>query len=211
MTRLSLQVFPILAAVLSGCGGVVSTAPASDDATSRYDERLVGFWQVDDDASATEKSSSPHKESILAIGRKKDAERVFELVGVTLRADKQLETSRDEFTATTIDRKDYASLRHPLEEKSDSKVATWFVVRYEMPDVDTLRVLAMDEKAVDADVKAGKIPGKSDAWKALPTSDPFLSVTLSASTDVLRAYLEQRGDAVFATGRPLVLRRLRLR
>ena len=202
----------VLAAVLlGGCGGVVSKAPASDDATSRYDERLVGFWHADAVASGQGKPTPSQDEAILAFGRQEGADRIFELIGVELHPDKRLELSRGEFTATTIDAKDYASLGLPLTDKAEAKERSWGIVRYEMPDADTLIVVGMDEKAVAADVKAGTIAGATESRAGSAVTEPTLVVTLSASTTVLRAYLEQRGDGAFATARPLVLRRLHLR
>ena len=201
----------LLAVFLGGCGGVVSTAPASDEVTSRVDERLVGFWRVDYASSLPGKTEANREDSILVIGRKKGAEKTFELLGVTLHGDQTIESSNDEFDVTTINQKDYASLKQPLRVEREAKAPSWFVVRYEMPDADTLRVFAMDEKAVAADVKAGTITGNVSESKATKLVSSFLTVELTASTTVLRAYLELHADTAFAKDRLMVLRRLHLK
>jgi hypothetical protein len=200
----------LLATLLSGCGGVFSTQPASDDTTSRLDERLVGFWRIDVDATPGAKDGSSN-DSILVVGHKKGAEKTLEVVGVELHQDKTIETSRYDVRATTIEKRALASLKLVNDKEEDKGKEGWVVLRYEMPDADTLRVLAMDEKAVAADVRAEKLAGTVAESKKDGGGEPDLTVTLTASTTVLRAYLDQRGDDVMKTAKPLVLRRLRLR
>ena len=199
----------LLATLLGGCGGVLSRNPASDGATTKDDERLVGFWYVEDQAPGSGRADPSHDASILVVGRKAAGERSLELVGVTLKRDTTLDVLRGEALATTIGAKDYASTRFPREDSKPSDGAAWSVVRYDMPDGDTLRVLGMEEKTVASDVRAGKIPGSVSESKEPPGVEPKITVTLETSTAVLRAYLEQRGDGVFGADKPLVLRRLR--
>jgi hypothetical protein len=148
----------LAAALLGGCGGVFSTQPASDDATARLDERLVGFWCVDEEATPDAKDGAAG-ESILVVGHKEGAEKTLEVVAVSLHKDKSIEVSRNEMLATTIEKKDFASVLLPNDKEKEGAKASWVVLRYEMPDADTLRVLAMDEKAVAADLRASKIDG----------------------------------------------------
>jgi hypothetical protein len=212
--------FPILlATLLAGCGGVGSTVPASDDATSRADERLLGFWRVDSTATPDMKD-----EGVFVVGKHKGSEKLFDLVTVSLNHEKSIELGRAEFLATSIEGKDHVSLRllemgsldekdaGVGDEKPDEKSSPqWIVLRYAMPDDDTLRVVAMSEKEAAADVRAGKIAGRVQESKGAKDAEPTLNVTLEATTTALRAYLDSRGEGVFKSDKPLVLRRLRLR
>jgi hypothetical protein len=89
------------------------------------------------------------------------------------------------------------------------KEPSWIVVRYQVEGADLLRVLGMDEGVVAKDVNAGTIPGRAPEPK--PGEDASArTVTLEATTPVLRAWLEKRGDALWKKDEPLVLRRLKL-
>ena len=212
----------LLAILLAGCGGVASTVPASDEATSRVDERLLGFWRVDTTATPDAKN-----EGILVVGRHEGSDKTLDLVTVSFNRDHRIEVDRGEFLATTIEKQEYASLRVPGKGPPNDKdagmgdetggkdgepgKAAWFLLRYTMPDGDTLRVLGMSEKETAADVRAGKVPGRVDESKSAGSGEPTLNVTLQATTTVLRAYLGSRGEAVFKADKPLVLRRLSVR
>ena len=161
----------LLAALLGGCGGVFSRSPASDEATTRYDERLVGYWRVDEEATPGAKADAPRDESILVAGRRAGSEQALELMIVTLKRDKTLETSRSGLSPTTIGAKEYASVRVPADKEKDKDAAAWTVLRYSMPDADTLRVLGMEEKTAAADVRAGKIPGSVSESKPQPGAE----------------------------------------
>jgi hypothetical protein len=198
----------LLATLLAGCGGgVYSTHPASDETTTRPDARLVGLWRVDLEAMRTG-SSEPRQDeggAVFAIGRLPDSERALRVVMVTWSEKGAVESSAFETWPTTIAGRDYASLH--LSEKGNSSV----VLRYDLSDPDTLRVLAMEEKVVAADVRAGVIAG---GVKEPETDPPAVgegtTVTLDVPTAVLRAYLEKRGDDIYRRERPLVLRRVPL-
>ena len=171
--------------------------------------------------------ASAKDEGILVVGRHKGSDTTLDLVTVSLNHDHRIEVDRGEFLATTIEKQEYASLRVPGNGPPDDKdagmgdetgakqsekaTAAWFVLRYTMPDGDTLRVLGMSEKTVAADVRAGKVPGRVDESKGILGGEPTLNVTLEATTTALRAYLESRGEAVFKADKPLVLRRLSVR
>lgn len=201
----------LLATLLGGCGGVLSKNPASDEATTADDARLVGFWRIDAVASCVEDDAA-RDEMMFVVGRRAAPDRTLELLGVSLKKDGVLDADRYELRPTRIDGRGYASLRNPLGVGPEAKnPESWAIMRYEMPDGDTLRVLSMEEKTVAADVRAGKILGTVSESKEPPGAEPTLTVGLTASTTALRAYLEQRGDGVFRSEKPLVLRRLRLK
>jgi hypothetical protein len=198
--------------VLAGCGGVYSANPASDADATRTDERLVGFWRVEPAAGA----ESRRDRTILAIGRAAsdtNGAGDLEVVSVTLKegGDKpgRVETSTTRVRPTTIAERPYASVSVPHDEKA-GEVAPWVVLRYEVPDADTVIVRGMQEKAVASDVRAGAIAGDVSESKAAEGSAPVLTVTLKASTADLRAFLARRGDAIYRADSPLVLRRLRV-
>ncbi len=198
--------------LLGGCGGVVCENPASDEATTVVDERLIGFWRVDSDASGGAKAGDEKDEVMLVVGRRPGDEGTLDVLHVSLDHGAVLQSERDELRPTAIDGKALVSLRH--EDKSDEwapRKVTWSVMRYDLPDGQTLRVLAMEEKAVAEDVRAGKVPGTVQESKAPDGTVSSVHVTLSAGTEALRSYLSRRGDSAFAKDRPLVLKRLNLR
>jgi hypothetical protein len=125
-------------------------------------------------------------------------------VTVVLAKDDTLESAGYEVWPTAIAGKDYASVH--LSAKGDSCL----LMRYEMEDADTVRVLSMEEAPVAADVRAGVVAGGVVEPKAPADPKGPPTVTLDVPTGVLRAYLEKRGDGIYRRDRPLVLRRLRL-
>jgi len=193
-----------LALLLSGCGGVVSEHPASEGGQSRLDERLLGFWRVDE-AATPSAPSERLDETVLLVGREAPGSSTLRLQSLTRHPDGTTGSMSSDVVATTIAEKDYASLR------LNAESAPWALVRYTVDDPDTLRVVGFDERLVAADVRAGTVAGSAPSEKE--TADPAATVlvTLKATTPALRAYLEKRGDAVARNDRPLVLRRLRLR
>jgi hypothetical protein len=194
---------------LAACGGVTSTSPASDASTTRLDERLLGFWRVDD-ASTPDSKGTDQRGEVFAVGKRKDGT-ALTMVLVQLRGDGTLDSGRHDVLPTTIGPRDYASLTGTDDAGKRADARSWNVVRYEMPDADTLRVIGMEEKAVAADVRSKAVPGSVSETKDEAAGKTTLDVTIDASTEVLRAYLEKRGDAILRPERPLVLRRIRMR
>ena len=84
------------------------------------------------------------------------------------------------------------------------------LVRYDVAEPDVLRVQGLDEKVVEQDVRSGVVPGTvtpppPDAPKEPPT------ITLTAETDALRAYLRTGEARIWKSTPPLVLRRVAVR
>lgn len=200
--------FGMVALLLTGCGGVLSEHPASDDATTRVDERLIGFWRVDWRASTGKDGAGANEPGLLVVGRRDAPEGGLELLTVTLKQGAVLDVDREPLRATSIAGKPYVSV-HVTGEGTPPQEA-WIVLRYDVPEEGVLRVLAMDVPTVAKDVREGRIPGQAPPPKPGASEDSVL-VTLSANTPALRAWLEQAGDGLFADGKPLVLRRLDLR
>jgi hypothetical protein len=204
----------VVASLLAGCGGVVSEHPASDDATTHVDERLIGFWRADLEASGG-KTKDGVDDAVIAIGKGREPASGLEFVLVTVDEEGELEVVRDAVRATAIGGKPYLSVRMterpaPAEKKSERPTTGWFVLRYDVPEPGVLRVLGMDVPTVAKDVNEKKVAGTVPPSE--PGADPeSVLVTLSASTEALRAWLESRGDALFKADKPLVLRRLVLR
>ncbi len=198
----------IVALLLSGCGGVLSEHPASDDATSRVDERLIGFWRVDGKASTGKDGPASQEPGLLVVGRRDGPEGGLELLTVSLKQGAVLDVAREPLRATSIAGKPYASV-HVTGDGSPPR-PSWLVLRYDVPEEGVLRVLAMDVPKVANEVREGRIAGHAPEPGPGRSGDSVL-VTLSADTAALRAWLEQAGDGLFADGKPLVLRRLDLR
>jgi hypothetical protein len=205
------------AGLLAGCGGVLSENPASDATTSQADAALIGFWRVDWAASAAflGKDGKPG-EGLFVVGRKAGAENVLELVSVGMKRER-VDLTRGEIYATKAGAVGVLSLRQRPEpedaegEKPAKEKDVWAIVRYEASGDGSLVVHVMDEQAVAADVKAGKVAGKSEEKPGKEGEPPTVTVMLSAGPDALRAWIESRKDDIWAKDRPLVLKRLDLR
>jgi hypothetical protein len=199
--------------VLAGCGGVVSEHPASEPADTRLDERLIGLWRIDREASG-ETDKDAKGEGIVAIGKTPGPTPGLEFALLLLESDGELQFVRDGLRATTIGGKPYVSLHVAAEKanpdsraKPDEAKEGWVIFRYDLSQDGVLRVLGMDVPTVAKDVKEEKIAGIA------PTPEPnappdSVTVKLSASTSALRAWLESRGEALFKADKPLVLKRL---
>jgi hypothetical protein len=124
---------------------------------------------------------------------------------VSLQNMDRIQTVRGEFRGTTIGGKDFGSAR--LEGEDAGR--TWVVMRYAMPDGDTLRLVGLDRKAVAEEVRSRAIAGSVSEEKSEAGGEPVLTVTLEAKTRELRAWLEKAGDRILTTDKPLVLRRVR--
>jgi hypothetical protein len=192
----------LAACLLAGCGGVYTTSPASDKATTRDDDRLVGFWRAEG-GSAAPLLSDDGDRTIFVIG-KDPKSRLPRLRTITLLHAGDISENDCLVRATSIGGRDHVSIHGP------EGNSWWTVFRYEVLDVDTIRVLAMDENKVAADVKSGVVSGQAERWTT-DDGKSHVAVTLDGSTAVLRQYVERRGDEVYATDRPLVLRRVRMR
>lgn len=193
---------PLLAAA---CGGVVCENPASDGATTVVDERLIGFWRPDSG------SGGEGDEAMLVVGRRPGNEEVLEVLHVTLERGTVLQSQKQEVRPTAIGDGAWASLRNEaMSGDGAPRKETWSVMRYEMPDASTLKVIALDEKTVAEEVRGG-LGGTVEETKGADGKVSSVLVTLSLTTDALRGWLEKRGDAVLAKDRPLVLRRVRMR
>ena len=202
-----MKVLVLFAATLlfAGCGGVECENPASDDATTKHDEHLVGFWKVDLKASGI-KDEDASGDALFAVGRQGDEKGPLVIATVLLQKG-VLQVQQAQLRATTIGTKPFVSVGGTQKEE---KPRGWTVLRYDVPEEGTLRVLAMDEGEVAKDVKAGKLPGTvQEPTKDSPGSSTMVAVT--ATVEALRAYLLDRGDAIFKSDKPLVLKRVSLR
>jgi hypothetical protein len=198
--RLVAIALALAATLVAGCGGVSSVHPLSDEAATRVDRTLVGFWTpLDVDAKPT--PTGARDQTLLAIGLVSPERRVMSLTWITVKADGTVETSAARFTATRIGPRDCASLF--LAEEGTSCVP----LRYELVGTDALRVYGLDEHVVASDVKAGRVAGGVKEAEA-GTAPSAPTVSLTAPTATLRAYLEANDARVWKTAKPLVLRRV---
>lgn len=212
------SIFGLVAVLLAGCGGVYSEQPASDDASTKVDERLIGFWRVDLAASG-EPDNGTGTRFVFVVGKRKPPETGLELLAVGLDKDGVFgDVTREALRATTIGGKPYASLQvmqksagNTAEAEQAKDESGWVILRYDVSEPGVLRVLGMDETAVKKDVTEKRIAGTAPETKPgeAPAKDEVIN--LSATTYALRAWLESRGDALFKTGKPFVLRRLDVR
>lgn len=202
LRRLAVAAAVLAASLLSACGGVFSSHPASEDESTRNDKGLLGFWSVELGGASSGASTTPAPRTLLTVGRNANDASVLRVVSVTVGDDGGVESSVYDLATTTVADRKIASLF------LGSKGSSCILLRYELPDADTIRVLGMEVQAVADDVKAGKVSGTAHAPKSGGT-DP-LTVVLDAATPALRSYLAARGDGIWRGDQPLILRRVRV-
>lgn len=186
--------------VLSGCGGVTFESPLSDDETTRFDERLVGYWEPLPSSMDKAEPAPGELWHHLVVGRL--AEGSDRMEAVVLDVDSGVvKVTRIELHPTRIGDHRYLSLINREEEKKG-----YFVVRYHLPAEDRLQLLFLDEdvftKAVERGVLKGVLP-KSEEGAENRSSHPHITAT----TAELRAWMEAHADTCVVPKR-LEFRRL---
>lgn len=173
-----LLVVPLLAVVAS-C--VESQQPLSDEKSSKIDERLIGTWQIENDATATYyvKGSADTKNCLDVELKEKDKSGV----------------SRARVFTTTVKTKNYMSTVDMDEKAKKEQKGAYFIHQYRFLDHDTLdlRFMAHDvlKKAMAEKLIAGKIEENG--------------ATITDSPERIKRYLEAHADECYPAKTDLTL------
>jgi hypothetical protein len=196
---------------LAGCGLVDSRHPASDKTDSLVAHELFGLWRsVEEEAKDVQPASDEEpRDEILAVGRLRPQEPTLEVEHVSVGTETgKVKVEKSVALATRIGERTYLSWRsHP--EAFDGEDETWVIVRYEMPDRDTLRVHFMDPALVAKEVEAGRLDGRVKREPPKDLEAEKVAVRLSSPTPDIRRFLAERGESVFETKHVWNLRRVR--
>lgn len=186
--------------LLAGCGGVTLEHPLSDDKTTAVDEQLIGYWELVPESVGEETAGPGERWPRIAVGRKKGDDRAMEAVGLQLE-DGYVKVSRLDVRPTRIGDQRYLSLRNPEEAEQG-----WFVIRYRFDDDGRMHGRVLDPEASAASVDAGDVQGEVKSPDR-GHDVAALTVEIHATTAEVRAWIEKKGDGLFA-GKDAVLRRL---
>lgn len=186
--------------LLTGCLPE-SKNPLSTPATSRVDLRLNGVYAEQKE----EKGADPaywHFHYRGASAGKDQQPRVttkVEIIGVSHQATGGLDGARYHAYATRLGDRDYLSF---VEEKKNGTTENYSFARYEVNWRGDLRLWLLDNDAVAAAIKSGKLRGQ------VRTSRFGTDVLLSESTARLAAFVAAHDPALLFTKKPLVFRRI---
>ena len=186
--------------LLGGCGSVTFENPLSDDETTQVDERLVGYWEPIPESIDAPEPGPGDLWHHLVVGRL--AEGSDRMEAVVLDVDSGVvKVTRIEIRPTRIGDKRYMSLIN-----RDEVEKGYYVVRYDMPADNRIRLQLVDEdvfaKAVETGALKGKAPGAADGDEK-PSRYPHVMAT----TAELRAWILAHADTCVAP-KQVVFRRL---
>lgn len=206
----------LLLLTCSGCGGVFSVQPLSDDSNSVLDERLFGQWQGED---------ADDKLCTLTIHRKPGTKATLEIVSEC--ADDEPRGRRVERTIAFVLREHYDWLSIQSEAKGDQRPMVYGVARYQFHSPDRLGVFLLDPKVLGRAVERGTLRGevsysKVEPEPAEPDGEPadepraqpepveksIQNVVLSDSPQRILEFIRRNGDKSFQA-EPVVLRRVK--
>jgi len=177
------RVFPLflvasLLTVVASCVG--SRNPASDEKTSKIDERLIGEWNVDGD-------------SVWKATKSKDVENALDVD-----APKPKGPGHVLVFATTIKSQGYLSIINVKDKKS--KEASYLICRYEFSDNDTVNIRFMKPKALAKAIQEKQIIGEM----VKKDNDKKDTPVITDTPEGIARYLEAHADECF-TGKNEVL------
>jgi hypothetical protein len=195
---ISCALIAVAAAGLAGCGMVDSRHPASDRADSVVDKGLFGVWQsVLDEETKDAPADAEPSEEVLAVGRLRPEEPTLLVTHVAVKTETgETKIEKSVALATKVGDRTYLSWRSHGE-AFDGEDEVWVIVRYEMPDPDSLRVHFLDPERVAKEVEAGRIAGAVKRKPAEGLDPEKVAVRLSSPTADIRRFLAERADSLF--------------
>jgi hypothetical protein len=174
-----------LLTVVASC--VDSHNPASDEKTSKIDERLIGEWKIEEDND---------NESLWKVTKNKDVKNALDLKMPDPNAPEHLP-----MFITTIKSKGYLSIciseKDPKakdsgkEAKEREEEVGYNIIQYEFLDNDTLVVRAMASEAIIKAIRDKQLVGKIDK------EDDEETPKITDTTEGIVRYLEAHADECF--------------
>lgn len=162
-----------LALIVSGCL-VESEAPLSPQGRLPANSPLLGTWTLVD------------KDQVIYLhfGNEEATARMLEVEHYD---DGRMKSEAFAVSATTVGGNDYLSVQLPHGDRP-----TYAVVKYHLPDQDTLRLWPTHDKFVADAVRKGLIAGTAE------TNTLFPRVLLSADSETLRRFVGEHDAQLFA-------------
>jgi len=187
------RILIVLAIAVTGCVPITCQHPLSDDETSSFDERLVGYWLL-----LNEQGVPVGPEQQFVVGRVADKPNVQEVVFTRLE-NQQIEIKRHLLYCTQIDGRRYLSL------EGDASQPGFSIAEYEVSSEngDTiLSIFGLDvafiAKSVEERQLAGIVKRKYDG--------NVESISITSPPADVAAFLSHNREAVLVDS-PLRLRR----
>jgi len=173
--------------LLAGCGAVEFDHPLSDEKTSVVDERLIGFWEPTEETVGTAHQGEGMLIPRLAVGRDREQGKLMEALSLEMEDDGTVTVKRLALRATKI------GAHHYLSVKDTGESTRWWVVRYDLPEKDLLRLWFPDQDAFAKAVKAGELAGEV---RRRETGNELgdLEVRVTSPPTAVRAWLEAHAD-----------------
>lgn len=205
---MNIRLFPLVLAALSllfsGCLPE-SKNPLSTPATSVIDSRLEGIYvarrdKKDDDLAAWHF----HYRGENGANGQVRVTPWLDILSIELQKAGGLKGESYRALATHLGGRDYLSFVVVGADKDKGKVSLFSFARYEVNWSGELRVWIIDQDAVAAAIRAGKIKGTVEVNKKLKTEN----VMLTDSTDHLAAFVAASDPAKLFKDKPLVFYRL---
>lgn len=178
--------------------------PLSTPATSRLDLRLEGVYaQPNENKSGNAGYWHFHfREAKEGAGKARRAAPWLEILAIGHEGEKGFSTSRRGALVTHLGDRDYLSFIEVNADGAARKDARYGLARYEVNWRGDLRVWLLDNEAIAAAIKSGKLRGK------VKIGEWTKDVHITDSTERLAAFVASSDPAKLFDGKPLVLKRL---
>jgi len=202
MSRILYLAAAIGLALFAGCELPVSVHPLSDEATSTFDERLIGTWEM---VPPAEQTPGPNDAPARFIyGRMAGKPNILECVTTELDGEGYAQVHRIPLYPCQLGKLHYLSAIMNPEEPKEKQV--YLIMLYEMTGENELRYYLMNKDVIGPAIEREEIQGivkKSDPDPNAPPQEQvkprYREVRLTAETKDLVAFLQRRGQAAFHT------------
>jgi hypothetical protein len=187
-------------AVSAGCELPVSVHPLSDEATSTFDDRLLGTWEIVPPAEQMPEPGDARARFIFA--RFPAKPNILECVGTELDGDGYAKVHRLPLYPCKFGELHYLSVIMNPEEPKEKQV--YLIMLYELKDDTEVRFHLLNKDVIGPAIERGDIAGevtKSDPDPNAPPAEQvkpkYRQIKITAEPKDLAAYLQRRGKAAF--------------
>lgn len=189
--------------VLTLCGIVGCnefTEPLCEEADSVVDARLLGDWDLPPD----ERDGTEWTESVMTVQRVEGQTTLRFITSGLHRGQRQEE--RHVGRVVTIGDRSFLSVRSL---DPEVKEPGFLLLQYRFVAPDEVHFYLLETKAVEAEIRAGRLPGQSrmvppPALLALLGAKPREEFSVTATAAEIRAYLAQHPDICFDLKEPVI-------
>lgn len=211
MFRLPYLVAAVGFALLAGCELPVSVHPLSDEATSTFDERLIGNWEKL--PLAGESPDPGDVQPRFAFGRVAGKPNILECVATELDGDGFVQVRRIPLFPCKLGELNYLSVIMNPDEPKEKQV--YLVMLYELKDENELHFHLMEKNVIGPAIEREDLQGIVKKSPPDPNAPPqeqvkpkYRELKITAETKDLAAFLQRRGRAAFNMAEFMTIRRL---